>query len=556
MKPHGTDDTTLAKTESDRLDRLGADLTFAQQSSRDDNQWKRAEEALREARWFSQEIMACALEGIIIYGRDLKCRAWNRFMERMTGVPASEVLGKDPEQVFPFLRECDVSQTLRQALTGETTSAEFTFHFHGAGAGDWVETTSGPLRDSAGEIVGVIRIVRDISGRKALEAQLRQSQKLEAFGQLAGGVAHDFNNLLAVIHGNAELLLMDADQFSAKAAERLAHVMSAAERAASLTRQLLIFGRKQAMHLEPILLNSLIANLAKMLDRVIREDIRLECRHSDQLPFVQADAGMVEQVLINLVVNARDAMPHGGQLLIVTDKVTIDAAQASANPEARAGEFVSLAVSDTGTGIAPELLPRIFEPFFTTKESGKGTGLGLATVCSIIKQHQGWIDVSSRVGSGTTFKIFLPAIATPPRATIAPPVEAKLGEGTETILLVEDDLSVRTITRCILETFKYRVYEATCAREAREIWNKHAGEIALVLTDIVLPEAVSGRDLLKELRRERPQTKVVLMSGYSGDVLGQGTDFFRRTNSHFLQKPFSSTTLIRTVRQCLDEVSG
>jgi CheY-like chemotaxis protein len=296
----------------------------------------------------------------------------------------------------------------------------------------------------------------------------------------------------------------------------------------------------------------LIQNLIKMLKRVIREDINLECRYADQLPFVQADPGMMEQVLLNLVVNARDAMPGGGQLLIATERVSSDAAYARTNPEARAGEFVCVSVGDTGTGIAPEHLQRIFEPFFTTKEPSRGTGLGLATVYGIVKQHQGWVEVSSRVGEGTTFRIFLPAIPPPAEVTAAPMAEAELRGGSETILLVEDDFSVRMITRRVLETFKYKVHEATCAREAAEVWDRHAGEIALLLTDIVMPEGVTGRDLAEQLRAKSPGLKVIFMSGYSAEVLATHTEFFRRTGSYFLHKPCAAATLIRTVRQCLD----
>ncbi len=252
------------------------------------------------------------------------------------------------------------------------------------------------------------------------QQQLRQSQKMEAIGQLAGGVAHDFNNMLAVMRGNAELLLMDADQHTEATKDNLKQIIVATERAANLTRQLLAFSRKQVMQSRPLVLNDVITDLAKMLRRIIGEHIDLQCRYGDQLPFVQADAGMIEQVLVNLVVNARDAMPQGGQLLITTEPVTLDEASIAKRPEARAGQFVCLTVKDAGTGIAPEHLPRIFEPFFTTKELGKGTGLGLATVYGIVKQHRGWIEVSSQLGAGATFAIFLPAIPTPASAAASP----------------------------------------------------------------------------------------------------------------------------------------
>ncbi len=274
-------------------------------------------------------------------------------------------------------------------------------------------------------------VKRDVTHEVQLENQLRQAQNMEAVGQLAGGVAHDFNNMLSVIRGNAELLLMGEEQLGAGAREYVKQVIAAAEHATKLTRQLLIFSRKQVMQSQPVALNDLIGNLTKMLKRVVREDIRLECRYAARLPFIQADPGMLEQVLLNLVLNARDAMPKGGQLLITTEGTSVTEADAQTNREARPGEFVCLTVSDTGTGIAPEHLPRIFEPFFTTKDVGKGTGLGLATVYGIVKQHQGWIEVASRLGEGATFKIFLRAIPAPVEKTGESQADAGLPGGAE-----------------------------------------------------------------------------------------------------------------------------
>ena len=359
--------------------------------------------------------------------------------------------------------------------------------------------------------------------------------------------------MLAVIRGNAELLLMDEAQYPKAARDGLKQVVAASERAANLTRQLLTFSRKQVLQLQPLVLNEVIVNLTKMLHRVLRENITLQCAYAALLPQVQADTGMIEQVILNLVVNARDAMPQGGQLGVATEQVSFDEARARVNPEARAGEFVCLRVSDTGTGIAPEVLLHIFEPFYTTKERGKGTGLGLATVFGIVQQHQGWLEVSSQVGKGTTFKVFLPAIPTPARVAAAPEIGADLRGGKETILLVEDEHSVRMTTRRVLENKGYTVREAATAREALEVWQRHAGEIALLLTDIIMPGEMTGRDLAERLWGQRPGLKVVFMSGYSADVLGHGTDFIRRTKSYFLQKPSMSRTILETVRQCLDQ---
>ena len=394
--------------------------------------------------------------------------------------------------------------------------------------------------------------IRDISERKALEEQLRQAQKMEAVGQLAGGVAHDFNNLLAVIRGNAELLLMEELQVPPEGRECMQHVVEASERAANLTRQLLAFSRKQILQPQALVLNEIIANLTKMLKRIIGENINLQCQYAAALAHVQADPGMMEQVLLNLVVNARDAMPAGGQLRVATSQLRLDEAHARAYPEARAGDFVCLSVSDTGSGIAPEVLPRIFEPFFTTKEVGKGTGLGLVIVYGIVKQHQGWIEVSSRVGAGTTFKVFLPAISAPASSAAVAEAAVDLPGGAETILLVEDESAVRVITRRVLVSQGYRIREAANAREALAVWRSHAAHIDLLLTDMMMPGQMTGRDLAEELRKLKPDLKVIFMSGYSTEVVGNLTDYIQRTGSLFLQKPVAVRTLLETVRKFLD----
>jgi two-component system, cell cycle sensor histidine kinase and response regulator CckA len=394
-----------------------------------------------------------------------------------------------------------------------------------------------------------------ISTQEALserEQQLRQAQKMEAVGQLAGGVAHDFNNLLAVIRGNADLLLMDPAQLSPDARVGLKEILAASERAANLTRQLLIFSRKQAMQSHPLVINDVIAELTRMLKRIIGEHVDLQCRYSADLPQVQADPGMIEQALVNLAINARDAMQRGGQLLITTEAVRLDVAQARKLPEGRTGDFVCLTVSDTGTGIAPEHLSRIFEPFFTTKEPGKGTGLGLATVHGIVKQHHGWVQVSSQPSHGATFKIFLPASSAPATSPEALRAEPPSPPGTETILLVEDDYAVRMITRRVLERHGYTVCEARSAPEALALWETRGEEIALLLSDIVMPESVTGHELAERLRAEKPSLKVILMSGYSAELIGKDTEVRRRATC-FLKKPCPSRLLLETVRRCLDE---
>jgi signal transduction histidine kinase/DNA-binding NtrC family response regulator len=386
------------------------------------------------------------------------------------------------------------------------------------------------------------------------ETQLRQSQKMEAIGQLAGGVAHDFNNLLAVIRGNAELVIMSEGQPNGENRERLDQVVAATERAANLTRQLLTFSRKQVMLPQPLNLNEVVGNFTKMLMRIIGEQIHLQYKYAVGLPFIEADVGMLEQVLVNLAVNARDAMPKGGQLLILTESNRLDATLLSAHPEARVGDFVCLSVTDTGTGIAAEHLPRLFEPFFTTKEVGKGTGLGLATVYGIVQQHEGWIEVVSQLGAGASFKIFLPALeASAVAVSVAEPVQATPTGGSETILVVEDDAAVRSLTKRMLIRSGYHVHEAASGPQALELWRAHKEEIALVLTDMIMPEHMNGRELAEQLLAERPALKVIFMSGYGGEAVGQDTAFIRRAGTNFLQKPCHGHTLLQAVRKSLDE---
>jgi len=387
---------------------------------------------------------------------------------------------------------------------------------------------------------------------QAVEEQLRHSQKMDAIGQLAGGVAHDFNNLLTVMMGNADLALKDPAGMPPLAKTCLTQIIAASERAASLTRQLLTFGRKQVMQAGPIVLNDVISNLTSMLDRIIGEHITLECNYDPSPSFVQADGGMIEQVLVNLVVNARDAMPDGGSLRIETRTVTLEEKPAGSNPNARPGRFSCITVRDTGCGIAPEDLPRIFEPFFTTKEAGKGTGLGLATVYGIVKQHEGWIEVASRPGEGAAFTIYFPVLAQPQPRKQSSAAGNGNARGSETILLVEDEPAVRMVSRRVLEMGGYKVLEATSGAEALEVWRKHSPQIKLLVTDIVMPGGLNGGELAEKLKAERPGLKTIFMSGYSPSLIGKGSEFFRQAGANFLQKPCSTKLLLETVRNTLN----
>ena len=417
----------------------------------------------------------------------------------------------------------------------------------------WVRDQRRRVCDSAADSTEIVGTWVDITPQKELENQLRQAQKMEAVGQLAGGVAHDFNNLLAVILGNTELALMGSESnLSKQKVECLKQVVAATQRASNLTRQLLAFSRKQILHSRPVNLNNIIGNLSNMLNRIIGENVELQCHYDPSLPLVQADIGMIEQVLVNLVVNARDAMPEGGELRIITEKRSFTGCS-QVHPEARAGEFVGLSVTDTGSGIAAENLPHLFEPFFTTKEIGKGTGLGLATVHGIVKQHQGWIEVASEIQAGSNFRIFLPVFAGPslPEDSIAS--EETFRGGAENILLVEDDKAVRTFTCQMLESFGYDVQVAASGPEAMELWRNRSNDFKLLLTDIIMPRGITGIELAEKLGGQRADLKIIFMSGYAGDALGKRGAMHGELKHRLLQKPFHSQELLRTVRQCLDE---
>ena len=384
--------------------------------------------------------------------------------------------------------------------------------------------------------------------RQRLEAQYQQAQKMEAIGQLAGGVAHDFNNILTSILMQIELSVMD-DKLSAEIREAFRQIHADAERAANLTRQLLLFSRRQVMQSCDLDLNEIVTHIAKMLRRIIGEDVRLQLNlHASPL-LSHADAGMLDQVLMNMVVNARDAMPHGGSLTITTTEITLDEPAAQKHPGAAPGRYVGLCVSDTGSGIPPEVLPHIFEPFFTTKSPGKGTGLGLATVFGIVEQHRGWIAVESTPGLGTTFRVFFPASA-PAAALASQKVTARQRGGSETILLAEDEFSVRKIIRAILVRNGYQVLAAASGAEALKIWETHRDSVALLLTDLVMPAGMSGQDIAHTLQAEKPGLKVVYISGYSAEIAGREIEL--RAGENFVQKPFQADNLLRVIRTSLD----
>jgi signal transduction histidine kinase len=395
------------------------------------------------------------------------------------------------------------------------------------------------------------QLKQEMAEQVKLENQLRQAQKMEAVGQLAAGVAHDFNNILTVVQGNASLLLAGKPDTSPDC-RPLQNICTASERAAKLINQLLTFCRKQTAEFRPTNLCDTLDAVEVMMLRFLTPAIKVRAHAAPGLPLVSADAAMMETLLMNLAVNARDAMPEGGILNIAASLLTLGPAEVSSNPEARMGQFVRLSVSDTGSGIPPEVLPRIFEPFFTTKPIGKGTGLGLSTVYGIARQHRGWVEVQSQVNHGAAFHVFLPALPVPePRKTPPPASPKKPAPARETILVVDDEPDLLELVSQVLEGGGYKVVSAGSGAEALEKWAKRLGDIHLLLTDIVMPDGLSGRKLAAQLQSENPRLRVLFTSGYTA---GQpGTELADVEAQSFLAKPYRPATLLQTVRHCLDQ---
>jgi PAS domain S-box-containing protein len=442
--------------------------------------------------------------------------------------------------------EWPLSRSLRN---GEVVSNEEIEIIRGDKTRGWVLVSSAPIRDRHGFIVAGMLELQDISERRHLEDQFRQSQKMEAVGRLAGGVAHDFNNLLTIIGGYGQMLL-DSTDANDPVHKDLEAIMEAANRAGALTRQLLTVSRRQVVQPKVFELNRLISRMNRMLRRVIGEDVELVNLLDSSRGRIKADPGQIEQVLLNLAVNARDAMPRGGRLTLQTED--LEASPDSASPNLPPGRYVRLSVIDTGTGMPPEVLKHLFEPFFTTKPKGKGTGLGLSTVYGIVKQTGADITVESEVGQGSTFRITFPAMV---RMAEAEPDGAprqameQVRRGTETILLVEDESDVRRLTAEMLTRQGYVVIEAASGPDAVRIWEHHNEIIDLVLTDVVMPK-MSGQELAALLKESRQDLRVMYMSGYTDDVVARHGGLERAV---FLQKPFTSDTLARMVRAVLDK---
>ncbi len=523
----------------------GADEQLILGVVRDVTAERRAAEALIRLR----KAVDASGEVVFMTDRDGIITSVNPEFTRLYGYAPEEVVGKQTPSVLKsgamapdYYREFWKTVLGKQVARGEIVNMSKDGHQV------TVESSVNPIQDERGEITGFLAIQRDVTDRKKLEEQFRQAQKMEAVGRLAGGVAHDFNNLLSIINGNAGFLLESINDDDPRL-EDVHEIITAAERATSLTRQLLAFSRKQVIQPRVLDLNSVLANLGKMLCRLIGEDIRLIVDSEPDLGHVMIDPGQVEQMILNLSINARDAMPGGGTLTIETGNVTLNERHPGVHDDVLPGDYVELVVSDTGCGMSAETLGHIFEPFFTTKEAGRGTGLGLSTVYGIVKQAGGYIGVRSEVGHGSSFRIFLPRMDMPVEKSGAETKLEKRLSGSETILVAEDEPSLGAVIRKNLERHGYRVLLALSPEEAITLAGNHAETIHLLLTDIVMP-GFSGKDLAERLLISRPGLKVLFASGYSDDaithhgILDEGVAF--------LTKPFSSDTLLRRVRKLLD----
>ena len=503
---------------------------------------------------------ASIADAVITTDTDGRVTFMNPVAEALTHWTRQEALGLPVAQVYttvdsaagvPF--ESPIARALREGTASAVADRAMLVTRHGDHLP--VDDNAAPIRDARKQVRGAVLVFRDVSERhhaqeeaRKAAAQMRQALRMEAIGRLAGGVAHDINNLMTVVVGCGDLLL---GELPAEHPHRqlVTDLKDAGDRAVAMATQLLAFGRKQMLVPAVASLNDIIERTQQMLRRVIREDIRVVCDLSPTLGRVKIDPGQMEQVLVNLALNARDAMPEGGTLTLSTCDVTFSERSPDRAPEVRPGPYVTLTVADTGTGMDPLTRAHIFEPFFTTKPSGKGTGLGLATVYGIVKQSDGYIYVRSEVGTGTTFTIYLPQVAD--EATPPPPVESTVQpRGTETVLLVEDDDGVRAIARLILQKSGYTVLEATDGAEALRLYERHERHIDLLLTDAVMPN-MGGRALAERFTAARPGVRVLFMSSYTpDDSLRLGV---RNQQAAFLQKPFTAGTLTRKVRQVLDD---
>jgi hypothetical protein len=509
---------------------------------------RRTIEQLGEYRSRLASIIDTSEDAIISKNLDGTIASWNRGAERIYGYTPEEIIGKHISILAPSDRKDEIPEILRRIVLGENVDHFESIRVTKNGQQLDVSISVSPLRDAIGEVVGASVIARDITSQKRAESQLHQAQKMEAVGRLAGGVAHDFNNILGIINACTEFL-RDRIDAAADSSLYVENIKTASERGRSLTKQLLAFSRTSAIQPRVLDLNERLRDVSKLLRPLMGEDVEILIVSKSPAAVVEADPGQLDQIVVNLAVNARDAMPRGGKFILETTAARFDEEFAEQHQAMQPGKYVVLAVSDTGTGMDQATLARIFEPFFTTKEIGKGTGLGLATVYGIVKQSAGHILVYSEPGHGTTFKIYLPS------------AEHKIGLGTDTevetvspkrqgntILLVEDDEIMRGLTKQMLQEHGYNVIEADDGKSALEYMETHQGRIDLLLTDVVM-RRLSGPELAERLAVTHPSVKVIYMSGYTGELIAEREVLKRGIT--LLEKPFSRTALLNTIHTTL-----
>ena len=525
-----------------------ADVTEKEQALRE------SEEKLRTALEYSHYLVDSSLDMIISVDQERRIVEFNKAAQRTFGYNKEEVLGNSIDLLY-----ADSEEGLKAHNTAKKTGRFSAEIMNKRKNGELFPSilSASILQDKKGEFLGIMGVSRDITDLKRsakekenLQEQLLQSQKIEAVGKLAGGIAHDFNNLLTIISGYSQLMLDRLDKNN-PLRKNVKKIMKAGNQAASLTNQLLAFSRKQVLESKVLDLNTVVTDVEKMLGRLIGEDIQLVIDPEPELEHVKIDKGQIEQVIMNLVVNARDAMPDGGKITIRTENVTIDRELSRVIPESLPGRFVRFSVEDAGVGIDKAILDQIFEPFFTTKEVGVGTGLGLSVVYGIIKQHNGWINVYSEPGHGTTFKVYLPAVSDEIEDEKKDAVSFKELKGSgERILLVEDEEGIREFTAEALRENGYIIFEAANAKEALDLFKNENGNFNLVFSDVVMP-GKSGLKLVVELLSDKPDLKVLLCSGYS-DKKSQWREIKKR-GLRFLQKPYDVVDLLKTIREVLEQ---
>jgi two-component system NtrC family sensor kinase len=505
----------------------------------------------RQAEKFIQNILESVGEGFIVIGKDFRILSANRAFCDFVKMPVEEIIGKHCYEISHHIKkpcyeageECPVNTTFQ---TGKPHTIIHT-HYDKEGKPSFTETRSYAMKDESGEVLSVIETINDITEKKRLESQLRHAQKMEAVGHLAGGVAHDFNNILTAITGYGNLLKMKTKEDD-PARYNIDQILASVERGANLTQSLLAFSRKQIMNPRPINFNTIVESVLRLLKRLIGEDIELTTKLTKEDVTVMADSGQIEQILMNLATNARDAMPDGGTLTIETERQELDKEYVASHGFGVPGSYILISIADSGMGMDEETRSKIFEPFFTTKEVGKGTGLGLAMIYGIIKQHMGYINVYSEPEEGTIFRIYLPLIEKEVEKVTHTEAAPSVG-GTETILLAEDDDAARNLTKTVLEQFGYTVIEAKNGEEAIERFSENKDRIQLLVLDVIMPKK-SGPDSYEAIRKTTPNAKAIFISGYTADIiLKKGVD---KERLNFVSKPFSPQDILKKIREVLD----